>query len=98
MSGNAPIIDGTQRPLGYEQLTGIVAATSLASIPADSVYALIQAEGGNIRFRDDGVDPTASVGMLLVDGAVYETTHYKNFKAIEVSGTPVVNVNYYRSF
>jgi hypothetical protein len=86
----------------YSQITGIdgaaktLAQGSLGAIPASAAYALIQAEAQNVRWRDDGVAPTASVGNLLLVGSsmVYE----KKLSAIQfisaVAGA-IVNVNFY---
>lgn len=58
-------------PLGYVQLTSLSTATSFSStqIPAYSSFVMLQANTQNIRWRDDGTAPTASVGMVLVAGA-----------------------------
>jgi hypothetical protein len=58
-------------PLGYCQLTSIDASTLLSSctIPAGSAYAYLVPESQAIRYRDDGVAPTATVGQPLAVGA-----------------------------
>ena len=84
-------------PLGYAQDTTISAATALPTVPAATTVALIQAEGANIRWRDDGQDPTASVGTLLGAGCSfwYRGT-FAAFKIIQVSSGGVLNVTYYQ--
>lgn len=52
--------------LGYEQLTVAGASIGLASIPGTAQFALITIETAAIRYRDDGVAPTAAVGMPMV--------------------------------
>jgi hypothetical protein len=56
---------------------------------------VIQAEGASLRYRDDGSDPTATVGMLLADGASMaytgDMTKLKFFSA-----TGKVNLAFYR--
>ncbi len=84
-------------PLGYAQDTTISAASALPTVPAATTVALIQAEGANIRWRDDGVDPTASVGMLLGAGtAFWYRGTFAAFKVIQVSGGGILNVSYYQ--
>lgn len=81
--------------LGYQQLTGISAATGL-TVPTGANYALIQAEAQSIRWRDDGTNPTASVGMIITANQYIEYTgNLATFKAIEVTGGAIVNVSYY---
>ncbi|MGN6479490.1 hypothetical protein [Luteibacter sp.] len=56
-------------PLGFQRVAIGTAAPSPLSSPAGAIYALIQAEGANLRYRDDGAAPTASVGMRLLSAA-----------------------------
>lgn len=88
------------KPLGYAQDTSISSASALPSIPAGARAAIIQASGGDIRWRDDGTNPTTSIGMLLVDGNSFlytgdETTEgaLTAFRVISAAGE--VNVSYY---
>lgn len=57
----------------FEQITSLSVARSLdvpTVGPAGRVpnYALIQAETQNVRYREDGVAPTAGIGLLLIAG------------------------------
>jgi len=99
-------------PLGrgvYVQITSLSASTALSAsfpagsgtIPGGSTYtdfnvALIQAETQNVRWRDDGTAPTASVGHILAAG---ETMFYEgdmnNLKFIEVTTSAKLNVTFY---
>lgn len=89
----------TGKPAGYAQAT-ITSAAGLPSIPASVDRAIVQIETQDqIRWRDDGGTPTASVGMLLFQGNAIELTtaqSINNFKAISVGGAGVtLNVSYY---
>lgn len=87
--------------LGYEQITDISSAVSL-TLPKSNqtgrepTAALIQAVSQAIRWRDDGVAPTASVGMQLAAG---DTLEYRgNLNAIqffEESASAELNISYY---
>ena len=85
-------------PLGFQQLS----ASNLSSAypltpPAGANVALLNPETANVRWRDDGVAPTATVGMLLIADAFIE--YWGNLSAIQfilVSGSPLLNVSYYR--
>lgn len=62
----------TAKPRGYNEVNNVVAATGL-TLPALDVNAvLITVEGGDVRWRDDGVDPTAAVGHPLAVGQSLE--------------------------
>lgn len=84
------------RPLGYAQDTTISAASALPSIPAGARMAKIQVLTQSARYRDDGTDPTAAIGMLIAAG---ETIEYwgdlSAFKVIETTTTAELNVSYY---
>ncbi len=54
-------------PKGYEQITDLSTAVSL-TVPAGATFAIIEATGGDCRWRDDGVAPTGSVGMPFYSG------------------------------
>ena len=86
---------GDLTPRGYEQLTGIAAATSL-TVPLDAKIAIIDVEAVAVRWRDDGTDPTAAIGMNLaqLDTFIY-TGDLNAIKFIEVAVGAILNVSYY---
>lgn len=61
-------------PKGFNQIVGSSAAIGLGdgltddAVPEGALFALVQAEGGDVRYRDDGTDATADIGMLIPDG------------------------------
>ena len=59
-------INQSLNPLGYQQLAVSNTAVGV-TLPAKGTVrvAIIQVEANPIRFRDDGTDPTASVGTLI---------------------------------
>jgi hypothetical protein len=87
------------KPCGYEQIT--VSTTALAlTIPAGASRAVLVVEDQPLRYRDDAVAPTASVGMLCVATTRFELESRESmigFKAIRSGGTnSVLSVSYYR--
>ena len=84
------------RPLGVAQDTTISAASALPSIPDGARMARIQVLTQSARWRDDGTDPTAAIGMLIAAG---ETLEYWGdldaFKIIETTTSAELNVAYY---
>lgn len=86
----------TPTPLGYQQITNLTSATAL-TVPATATYAIIQAESVDVRWRDDGTNPTASVGMLLFAGASQTFSgDLTTLKFIQTQASSILNVSYYK--
>ncbi len=90
--------------LGYQQLATLTSATGLTVPARDPLtgmdmkanFALIVAETQDVRWRDDGTDPTASVGMLLKAGVIFQYDgDLKKIKFIESTASAKINVSYY---
>lgn len=81
--------------LGYQQITSLSAATAL-TIPTGATMALITPETQAVRWRDDGTNPTASVGMPV---AVGESLNYdgdlSRIRFIEQTASAKLNISYY---
>ena len=60
-------------------------------------YAIVQAETQNVRYRDDGLPPTAAVGLLLIAGdpPTKFTGNLGLLKFIEATASAKLNVRYY---
>lgn len=84
-------------PVGYQQLDNATlnAATHLQP-PAIAKYATIQAEGGDVRWRDD-IAPTPLLGTRSYDSVVWAYQGDLNkIQFILLAGSAaVINVNYY---
>ena len=80
--------------LGFQQITSLSAAAAL-TVPAGTRYALVQCETQNVRWRADGIDPTATVGMLLKTTDQPLALAALNAKFIEATGSAVLNVSYF---
>lgn len=84
------------QPMGYEQITSLSSAQGL-TVPTGSDFCTLQCETQDVRMRDDGTDPTASVGQYLVANTIYE--YYGDMSAvkfIETSASAKLNVHYYK--
>lgn len=83
------------RCLGYQRITSLSAAAAL-TVPAGATFAVVVPETQAVRWRDDGNDPTASVGMPMAAGS---TMNYDGdlsaVKFIEQTSGAVLNVSYY---
>ena len=92
-----PVGPGSDIPLGFVQLAALSSVTPLSSIPAGATRALLQAESQNVRWRDDGTDPTAAVGIAIYVGQLVEYVgNLSAIKFIEVAGGAKLNISYYR--
>ena len=77
----------------------IMSSTAL-TVPTGSTYAVVCAEGANVKYSTDGTTtPTASVGMLLLQNscvALAGSTTISNFRAIQASATATLDVSYFK--
>jgi hypothetical protein len=82
--------------LGYQQIT--LSGASGLTVPAGANFAIIAADVAAVRWRDDGSAPTASVGMFLSNtgDALEYSGPLAKIQFIPVTGSPVLNVSYYR--
>ena len=86
---------GNLTALGYQQITSLASAAAL-TVPTGATVAVIQAEAQSIRWRDDGTNPTTSVGMVLAAGeSLFFTGSLSGFRAIEVAASAKLNISYY---
>lgn len=89
--------------LGYQQITALSSATALTvpvvdanGLSAKPTLALIVSETQAVRWRDDGVDPTASVGMPLAVGVTLQYDgDLSRIRFIEQAAGAILNISYY---
>src|SRR4051812_41589186 len=82
---------------GFQQLVVSTAAVAL-TVPTGAARALITLEPTNgVRWRDDGTNPTAAVGMPLAGGATWECEAVLDAVRLIRSGAAdaTLNVAYY---
>lgn len=83
-------------PLGYQQIVGAAAATGL-TVPSGATCAVVSVEAQSVRYRDDGTNPTAAVGMPILPGqTVTFNEALSAIKFIEQAASTTLNVNYYK--
>jgi hypothetical protein len=81
--------------LGYQQITSLSSAAGLTP-PQGATLALIVPESQNVRWRDDGTNPTASVGMpIFVGASLSYDGDFNKIKFIEETASAKLNVSYY---
>jgi len=86
------------RPVsGYYQMTSL--GTALP-IPGTGAIVMLQAEAQNVRYRADGIDPTATVGMLLRAGECHTLNmgsgSLQDIKVIEVATGGILNITAFK--
>jgi hypothetical protein len=90
--------------LGYQQITSLSASAALTVPTADPVtgakqqptIAYIVAETQDVRWRDDGTAPTASVGTPLAAGVPFPYDgDLTKIRFIEQTASAKLNVTYY---
>ena len=89
--------------IGYQQITDLTSAVGLTVPSLDRTglnqmptFALITPLTGNVRWRDDGVAPSATVGMPLAAGVTLQYDgNLKGIKFINNGGTAELNISYY---
>lgn len=94
----------TRTNMGYQQITSLSSAAGL-TLPSQNqkgvdvgapTMALLQAETQNVRWRDDGTDPTSSTGMRLLVG---QTLSYdgdlSKLRVIEETASAKLNISYF---
>jgi hypothetical protein len=88
-------LKSTTSCLGYQQITSLSSAQAL-TVPRDATRALIAPLTQTVRWRDDGVAPTASVGMPAAAGTYLSYDGDLNrIRFIEVSASAELNITYY---
>lgn len=95
-SGNAlAVVNATLTPMGYQQISG--PSNAALTVPTGARIALIQAESQPIRWRDDGTNPTATVGMTLPVGSALEYDgSLSAIRFTQTAATGILNVSYYK--
>ena len=89
--------------IGYQQITDLSTAVGLTVPAIDKTglrqmptIAIITPLTGNVRWRDDGTSPTASVGMPLAAGVTLQYDgDLKNIQFIEQAASAKLNISYY---
>src|SRR5690554_5135931 len=94
-----------RKPEGYRQLAVSSSVVDLADatggIPQGATFALITVDDDEVRWRDDGGDPTSSVGMNADPSddtrfiVLPSSEAIRNFKAIRVTTDAELNISYY---
>ena len=81
--------------LGYQQITALSSAVSL-TIPSGTTRAVIAPLTQTVRWRDDGTDPTASIGMPVPAGTYLSYDgDLRRIRFIQATASAELNIAYY---
>lgn len=92
-------LNPTATPVGYQQIvTATLATAQPLTVPTGATTATITVEGGDVRYRDDGTAPTASVGMPLVSGqSMIYSGPLADIEFIRQAAGAALNILYYKA-
>jgi len=92
------VISQLGNPVGYQQLTVDNTARAL-TIPTSANRCIITSQDATYRWRDDGTDPTSTVGMPITNGQTLtldDAGSMSAFRAIRTTATnAILNISYY---
>lgn len=98
--GGIATFSAFSKPAGYVQGTGLSSVKGLAdigTIPADAKLVMVQAESQSVRWRDDGTNPSASVGMVIIaNDILFYSGDFSAIKFIETTASAKLNITYYK--
>lgn len=102
MPNKSESVDGHTPDLGYFQMTSLSSAVNLFTFvtgplwPQDANMVWVCAEGANVRWRGDGVAPTALVGNLIQVGQTVKiTSRLQNLQFIQTAASATLDINFY---
>lgn len=96
-AGSCPGLDFSLQPLGYQQVAVSTTAVGL-TLPSGVVrMAVITVEDNPIRFRDDGTNPSSTVGVLVQPDVTILVCGpaVSGFRAIRTGADAKLSVSYY---
>lgn len=99
MGGGIASSNSSRVPLGYVQVTNLSSPVGIGPVPTNATLAIINVSGGSVRWRDDNISPTSSVGMPVnADNGIQYNGVLSQIQFIQVSsGSPAtLDVSFYR--
>lgn len=87
------------RAIGYQQFTVTRTTVLTLTIEFDeatggfSQHALVQAQGGALRFRVDNADPTANIGMILPANDVLQFNDEQRIRDLRIIADTTANTS-----
>jgi hypothetical protein len=82
---------------GPDQMALSVTTNTPLSVPIGATIAQICVEGGSVRYRDAGSAATSTLGIPANPGCFTYAGPLASLSFTAVSGTPTLDVSYYRA-
>jgi hypothetical protein len=83
--------------LGCAQLASLGTAAGFASVPAGATLVRFSVTGQSVRYRDDGTNPTATVGVVLPTGVLFDYSGALGaIKFIQTASSAVLDACFYQ--
>jgi hypothetical protein len=90
------VSDATFIVKGFQQLIVTNTVVGALTIPDGTEYAAMSVDDQNIRYRDDGNDPTVAIGLRMAAGLPAEVYPgpLADFRPIAEASTAKINISY----
>lgn len=87
-----------RKPISYTKMDSLATAQACPGGLANGSMVTIQGEAQPIRYRPDGVAPTSTVGVLLLDGQMHTliTDAIEDIQIIETAVGGIAHVTVYK--
>lgn len=85
-------------PKGYlKYVAGTIDSAKNVDFPPGATRVLLRCETQSVRWRDDGVDPTAAIGMLMLaaDAPFLYTGNPSQLKVMSASAGAILHCVFY---
>lgn len=69
-----------------------------SAVSSGATHALVTVDPGenNLRYREDGTNPTTTIGLVVLAGEAVELTNLNNIRVIATASTIKLNISYRR--
>lgn len=83
------------RPCGFQRITGLSPFITL-SPPPNAISAIITVENSSVRWRDDGIPPTAFIGYPLAQNDELDYSgDPSRLQFVDQSSGAILSISYY---
>lgn len=90
----APPAGGGPTPKGYQQIA-LGSGVETLTVPVGATLAIVNVEGADARYTDDGSTPSASVGMNIYNKTTTPLPNPAALKFFRQAAGAILNVSYY---
>jgi hypothetical protein len=84
------VMPALETPIDYQSLPVTAAAVATLPTVANAVYCDVYVDSGEVRVREDGTNPSASIGQPLLEGFVLRVKPGTKFYGVVASTLSLV--------